>query len=497
VATDPRSPVAVGAAAVQRRSDELGSKAEALELMIEAVERAALDTGAPRLLRSVDTIMIPQGTWKYSDPGRLIAERLGAPGRPRTVLAAIGVLQQTLVTRACERIAAGAADVIVVVGGEAKHRSLRAAVLDRPAPDTWQESVLPDETLAPAGEVISRLEVERGLAVPARQYAIIETAMRRARGLSVQEHAVELAAQWAAMSAVAAANPSAWQRERVAASDLRHPSASNPLLAYPYTKLLCSQWNVDQAAAVILCSSETADRLGISRDRRVFPIGAAESNAMIPLSRRGDLHRCPAVALCGDWLRDHTGVAPSAAQHRDIYSCFPAAVRVQAAELGLNGDEPLTVTGGMTFAGGPLNNYSMQALAKMIDVLRTSPADHGLLTSVSGMLTKQGVSLWSATAPAHQFRSADVSSDAVRLTATTEAVQSFHGIATIAGYTVAFDKGTPVQAIAIATTPAGGRCVVSSNEPDVIASLVDTEWVGSRIEVTPAGGFTPSDAIQR
>ena len=493
-------PVAVGAAAVQRRSDELESKVEALELMIEAVASAAVDAvdhRAPLLLDAVDIIMVPQGTWRYSDPGRLIAERLCTSSHPRTLLAAVGVLQQTLITQACNRIATGAADVVVVVGGEAKHRALQSLVLGQPVHDLAQESTPPTETMAPAGEIITRLEAERGLGVPALQYAIIETALRHALGFSAEEHAGELAAEWSAMSAVAAENPSAWQRSLVTAADLLRPSPRNPLVAFPYTKLHCSQWNVDQAAAVILCSSEAADRFVIGRDRRVFPIGAAESNTMIPLSRRADLHRCQAVALCGNWLRDHTGVAPADAQHRDIYSCFPAAVRVQAAELGLTDNRPLTVTGGMTFGGGPLNNYSVQALAKLIDVLRASPTDHGLLTSVSGMLTKQGVSMWSATAPAHPFRSADLSSEVLESTSAVEVLESFAGAATIAGYTVACAEGSPVRAIAIATTPGGRRCIVTSTDSDVIASMITTEWVGQTIEVTPAGEFTPSDAVQR
>ncbi len=74
---------------------------------------------------------------------------------------------------------------------------------------------------------------------------------------------------------------------------------------------------------------------------------------------------------------------------------------MQARELGLALDDPrgLTVTGGMTFAGGPLNNYVLQAMVALTDLLRADPSAIGLSTSVSGMLTKQGLGLWSATPP--------------------------------------------------------------------------------------------------
>ena len=50
----------------------------------------------------------------------------------------------------------------------------------------------------------------------------------------------------------------------------------------------------------------------------------------------------------------------------DLYSCFPSAVQVAARELGLSTDDSsrsLTITGGLTFAGGPWNNYVMHSIA--------------------------------------------------------------------------------------------------------------------------------------
>ena len=41
----------------------------------------------------------------------------------------------------------------------------------------------------------------------------------------------------------------------------------------------------------------------------------------------------------------------------EVYSCFPAAVRVQQRELGLDLSGTPTVTGGMAFAGGPFNHF--------------------------------------------------------------------------------------------------------------------------------------------
>ncbi len=182
----------------------------------------------------------------------------------------------------------------------------------------------------------------------------------------------------------------------------------------PYTKLLCSQWNVDQAVAILLVASEKADSLGVARDRRVFAHAAAESNQMVPLPRRADIHRWPAFEAVAEAL----GLTAAGAEPPSIvelYSCFPAAVQVQARALGLPLDAPLTVSGGMTFGGGPLNSAALQAVAPFVRRLREDPDERGLTTSVSGMITKPGASIWSATPPSRGgFRSLDVTEVATR-----------------------------------------------------------------------------------
>ena len=45
-------------------------------------------------------------------------------------------------------------------------------------------------------------------------------------------------------------------------------------------------------------------------------------------------------------------------------------VAADHAELGLPEDRELTVTGGLTFGGGPLNDYVMHSVARTVDLLR-------------------------------------------------------------------------------------------------------------------------------
>ncbi|HXY91521.1 MAG TPA: acetyl-CoA acetyltransferase [Acidimicrobiia bacterium] len=475
---DPRTPVLAGVGVAQQRVDDPDVAVEAIELMASACERAA----PASLLAAAQSIAVPRGTWRYHDPGRLLADRFGADAH--TVVGEIGVLQQTLVTRACATIAAGDLDVALVVGGEAKYRDLRARIAGTRARETEPTTAAPDERLAPEAEIVPRIEIAAGLTIPAAQYAVVETAWRASRGLGVEEHRQELARWWAGWSEIAAANPDAWRRDPVTPDFLARPSAENPMYCSPYTRWHCSQWNVDQAAALLVCSWEAARRHRVDPDALLFPVAAVESNSTVPLSRRAALHRAPAVAAGAERLAELAGVHPRDADALDLYSCFPSAVQVQAAELGLGPDRVGTVTGGMAFAGGPLDNYTFQSLAKMAEVLRSAPGTIGLVTCISGMITKHGMALWSARPAAAGFRVADVSDAASRRTTVLDLAPDHDGAARIDGCSVVHARdGTPERALVVATTDEGRRCVAASVDPSIARDMVDEEWVGRRVRV--------------
>jgi acetyl-CoA C-acetyltransferase len=448
MALDPRLPVLAGWGMVTDRDGTV----EAVDL-VEAAVRRAVDA-APSLGAAVDLVLVPQGMWRYGDPGRLVAERLGAS--PHTVLAELGVLQQTLLTRAAEDIAAGRADVVLVCGGEARAPN---------APAETPSAGVPDETLRPAGEIITRLEIERGLAVPAAQYALVDTALAAAEGDDLDALRRRLGQLWSSFSAVAATNPDAWDRTAYGPDEIATPGPGNRMIATPYTKRLCSQWNVSSAAALVLCSVGAARRHAVPDDGWVFPVAAAESNAMVPLTARRDLHRAAGFALAGTRALELAGTAIDAVDHIDLYSCFPAAVRVQARELGVDGERPLTVTGGMTFGGGPLNTYVLQSTSAMADRLRGHAAT-GLVTTVSGMLTKQAVALWSG-APPRAFRSAEVGEEVRRATPVVEVADEASGDGRVAAWTTLHERGTPTATVAVVDLPGGTRTVATGEPRDL------------------------------
>ncbi len=483
---DSRVPVLVGVGAVQQREDDPAQAREPVELMIAALERAAEDAGARALLGRADRIAAPRGFWDYADPCRIVAERFGA-ARAKTEVAEVGVLQTTLLGRAAAAIAEGRADVVLVTGGEAKHRRQRAAQTGRDAPLTRQTGVAPDEVLRPHREIVDPLETAAGLLMPVGQYAMIENALRAAEGGSLEAHRRAVAELWARMSRVAAENPDAWSREPVAADAIREPVGRNRMLAFPYTKLHNSQWNVDQAAGLVFCSLATARALGIPRERWLFPLALAEANHMLPMSQRRLVHRCPGFARAGERALAAAARRIEDVAHLELYSCFPSAVRVQARELGIDESRSLTVTGGMAFAGGPLNNFVYQALARMARVLRADPGSAGMVNAVSGVLTKQGVSLWSTERAPGPFRFEDATAETAREAEPVPFAPATTGPAVVASYTVLFDGEAPSRTVLLCDLEDGRRALATSPDPALAELALHVELCGRKLRLAASG----------
>lgn len=479
----PRFPVLVGVGVASPREGDDALGVEAVELMTRAVEAAVRDAGAPGLATEVQQIAVPQGTWSYADPGRMIAGRTGASGA-RTVLVDVGIPQQSLVNDALRSIIAGDLDVAVVVGGEAKGYEARARRAGALPVITDQSAVEPDEWRRPVqGELVAPAEIDARLVVPVEQYALMEQALRRALGRSIDEHRDEVGRLWASFNEVAQRNPlAAFPAPRTAAF-LREPAPDNRPLAFPYNKWHATQWTVDQAAALVLCSAEAARAHGIDTERWVFPVVGLESSAAVSVSSRRDLHRWPAMEVLGRAAAARVGRPLREIEHAELYSCFPVAVEVQQRELELRPDRVPTVTGGMAFAGGPLNNFVLQATVAMVERVRRDCGSLGLVTTVSGLLTKPGLAVWSTAAPDGEPFVADLAADAVAATSTVESVPGYRGSAAIATYTVTYDDGEPARVIAIGDTPDGRRCVAVADDPDLATRGTHEDLIGTGMTV--------------
>lgn len=485
---DPRTPVLVGIGAITQREEDPTQALEHYQLMAAAVHRAAEDAGSPELLAGASSIRVPRGFWEYSDPGRLVADAIGA-GDVKTTLAELGVLQQTILNDACEAIRNGDETIAIIVGGEAKYRSLRATILDCEVADTAGECGDPDFRIEPKEPIYHDLELERGLVMPLRAFALVENARRYAAGLSIDEHRDGIAQFWAGFSAVAAKNPDAWRREPFTAEQIRDAGNGNRMIAFPYTKLHSSEWNVNQAAALILCSVAKAEELGVPREKWVFPLAGTESNHVVVMSEREELHRAPGAAIAGARALELAGLTIDDVKHLDLYSCFPIAARFYADALGLADDRQVTVTGGMCFGGGPVNNYVLQSTAKMAEVLRADPASVGLVTAVSGVFNKQGYMLWSTNPPSGGYVSDDVSEQVAAVNARREVIRDYEGPAVIVSYTVGFAGPDAAEAVVVCDLPDGRRTISVTTDTELAHAMTQSEFCGRAISVRSDATF--------
>ena len=488
MALDPRTPVLVGAGQLLQRVDP----ADALEpvaMMAEAARRAAADAGAPGLLSKVQAIRVVRVvSWRYTDPGALVAAEIGATGAATAVSPMGGNAPQSQVNGAAADILAGRVDVALVCAAEAsKTRAAYRAAGEKPP---W--TPLADGPPAPVtGEELPLnhpAETGRGIVLPAQVYPVFECALRAAAGRTVAEQVERIATLWAGFSEVAATNPYAWSQEALTPEQVATPTPTNRIIAFPYTKVMNTNNTVDQGAAVLLCSVEAARAAGVPEERWVFPWSGTDVHDHLAVSSRADLHSSPGMRIAGGRALELAGVGVDDLAHVDLYSCFPSAVEVAAEELGLGLDRQLTVTGGLSFAGAPLNGYVMHAIATMAGVLRADPGSRGLVTANGGYLTKHAFGVWSSEPPTRPFRTERPQAEVDRLPR-TEAVEHHEGAVTVEAYTVVHDRdGRPDNGIVACRTPDGGRVWGLTGDEDVLDAMCREELVG-------AGGALHGEAV--
>lgn len=496
-----RTPVLVGVGQVVARPDEaveLVDRQEPVALMARALEAAAADCGGGdagrRLLERADALRVVQPvSWRYLNPGAAVAGRLALAPAELAQGPIGGNTPLAMAAEAAADIAAGRAEVVLVVGGESLWTRLAARrSTDRPVlPWTTQPAGTPEpRSLGPDRAPVTELEAARGLDRPTSVYPLFENALRAAAGETVADHQARVAALWARFSAVAATNPYAWSRQVRTAEEIATPGPDNRWVSFPYPKLMNANDRVDQAAALVLCSADAARAAGVPAERWVFPVAAAEAHDHWFLTHRLRLDASPALRAVGTAAVAGAGAGIDDVAHLDLYSCFPSAVQIAAAELGLDADDPgrpLTVTGGLAFAGGPVNNYTTHAVATLAGRLREDPAALGLTTGVGWYLTKHAAVVWSATPPAQGFARHDVQA-AVDALPQRAPAGSFEGDGTVETYSVVCGRdGEPERAVVAVLTPDARRTWGTVEDPVTLAELMAEEGCGRKVRLRADG----------
>ena len=488
---DPRAPVIVGAGQVTHRDDSV--EPAPLELMVKASRRAAQDSGTPALLRRVQSLAaVEVVSWPVPDPGRAVAEELGADPEETVRTARGGSGPVELLGDLCTRIADGRLECVLLVGGEAFNPFMRAT---REGRDTgWPQQpgdTAPDRVVGVDRPASHPAEQRVGLIAPIAYYPLFESAVRGAAGRDLDAHQEWLVELWGRFADVARGNPDAWSADPPRRHEIASVGDENRMVAFPYPKLMTANIQVDQSAALLLCSAGAAMDAGVPPERGTFVHATAGAHDRWFAGERQALHRSPALAACTRAVFEHAGLGLDDVAHIDLYSCFPSAVQMAAGELGLDlprDARPPTVTGGLTFAGGPANNYVTHALATLADRLRQDGGT-ALVTGVGWYMTKHAVAILGSEPPKRPFRHAGVQEQVDRMPG-RELAHDARAQAQIEAYTAVYDRaGTPTMAIAACLLDDGRRALARSEEPATISAVVEGDSLGRPAALGPDASF--------
>jgi acetyl-CoA C-acetyltransferase len=162
-------------------------------------------------------------------------------------------------------------------------------------------------------------------------------------------------------------------------------------------------------------------------------------------------------------------------------------VEIAAAELGIPLERPLTVTGGLSFAGGPWNNYVMHSIATMAARLRDEPGTLGLVSANGGYITKHAFGVYSTEPPAGGFRHGEPQAevDALPRRVLDEAPD---GEVAVETWTAMHDReGNPETGIVVGLLADGRRALGTVSDTDTLTALVTEDLAGRRARIRPDG----------
>lgn len=488
------TPILVGCGDVTDLTTPIEQGRSPFDLIAQAARLALEDAGAPGLAQAIDTVAMLR---LFADTSHRFATKLGSSSNPpMSVARRLGLaparciytwnggnMPQYLVNAYAERIAAGDMRAALIVGGEAlrtQHGVERAGL-----PVDWREDPGGDpELVGDPRRGWSDHEDAHGLRAAIVFYPLIEHAIRAARGATMTAHMQSMARLFARFAAVAAANPLATRRAGYDAARLALIDGENRWIGHPYPKLMNANAYIDQAAALLMTSVGHARELGIAPGRWVFLHGCADAHEHWYLSERPELHRSHAIAAASREAFEMAGRGVDRMDFFDLYSCFPSAVEIGCAELGVAEDDPrgLTITGGLPYFGGPGNNYVTHSIAAMMRTLRTAPGRFGLVSANGNYVTKHSFGVYS-TEPVHgPWRRGDPAHLQARLDALPrERIEERpQGPARIETYTVMHGRDGPAEGMMFGRLEAGGARFIARlpEDPAILAEIRDTESLG-------------------
>ena len=479
----PRNtPVMVGVGQVLNRIDTLDDAIEPIEMMLAATKLAEEDTHSGKLLHSVDSVRVIRGMWPYGNPARFIAEKIGAT-RAETVGTLIGGNQnQAVVNETASQILSGERELVLITGAENGNSSMKArkqgVELSHTEIGGSYDRVIGEEQQPEHHD----LERKKGIFRAIQVYPMYDNAIRYQRGETLAEHTKRVSELWARFNQVGLRNPNAWVQTAMTAEEIRTPSNRNRPISFPYTKFMNANMSVNMGAALLMTSVGKATELGIPEGRWVYPLAGVKGYDHHAASVREEFYTSPGIRLVGQKLLELANTDLEELSYVDLYSCFPSAVQVAAEEYGLSEERDLTVTGGLTFGGGPLNNYVMHSIARTVELLRDTPNGKGLVTGNGGNIYKHCHGIYGQQPPESAFAT-DTVQDQIDRLPSRNCLETFDGDGSIESYTVMYDGFEPAIGHIAVRTSGDERTWINVDDKDLAHAMTNEEFCGRAVRV--------------
>ena len=480
--TSKETPIIVGVGQVLNRIEDLSESLEPLEMMVRASRMAEQDAECGPLLEHAQSIRVIRGMWNYQNPAKWLGAHFGASDF-ETVGTLIGGNQnQAVINVTASEIRDGELDLVLITGAENGNAQTKA----RKAGVTLSQTDTPGKMNRTIGAEQQpehhAFEVAKGISRAIQVYPMYDNAIRYVRGETIPEHLDRVSSLWSRFNDVGLRNPNAWVQKNMSPEEIRTPSPSNRPISFPYTKFMNANMSVNMGAALIMTSTRRAKSLGIPESKWVYPYAGVKGYDHFSASVRDEFHTSPGIRKVAQCLLEHAEASVEDLNYVDLYSCFPSAVQVAAKEYGLSESRDLTVTGGLTFGGGPLNNYVMHSIARTVELLRETPGGKGLVTANGGNIYKHVHGIYGNEPPNQPFITDDVQDEIDALPSRT-CLESHDGVASIESYTVMYDGFTPSVGHVACRTQGNERTWVNTTDPDVVKAMTQEEFCGRLVSI--------------
>jgi acetyl-CoA C-acetyltransferase len=468
-------PVIIGVGEVTEKIRDPLQGNEPIALMEQALRAAELDAGAS-LLATIDSLdIVAEYSWPYADPIGLLNGRIGAKPAHAEYGVAGGESPVRFIHEAALRIARGECKVAAVVGAEAAYTRAAAKKANVMLPWTPRDH---NAKLLRGRDMVNPICVRHGVDQPIHVYPFYENAAQAQWGQTPREALQESGKLWSEFAAVAASNPHAWLKKTFSAEEITTPSEKNRLICWPYTKHMVANPAVNQGAAILLTSQAHARELGILDQCMIHILGGAAANEPRDYLARDQYHHSHAQDAV---LTTVAAMNGGAFDFIELYSCFPCVPKMAQRSLNLSADTKLTVTGGLSFFGAPLNNYMSHAAASLVGALRGKNNAKALLYGQGEYVTKHhAIILASGSNVGAQLEESyrvQAASDAAR-GPVPELLENYVGPASVETFTIVYGReGAPQFGTVIARTPTNGRLMarVLATDTSTIAMLTDLD----------------------